>query len=309
MKKVLVTGATGFLGSSLVEKLLSLGVEVFAFSRSQPKNDKVIWLKGDLIRENLGLSSFPDEIDTFIHLAAIINLGDKREGEIQKTNIGGTIKCLKLCVEHNIRNFIFLSTAYTRGINAYERSKISCEHLIRGYSRELGTKATIFKPSIIIGSPENPGPNQSIIYIATTLLKIHTKAEKIRKRFERITGLPPIVFGFRIKGNPEATLNLIPVNLVTSKIIEFCDQEGTFYITNPEPPQLKNVAKEVSEAISLKVQVVENFKPTLVERILNREIKPFLPYLQGEPDFETIVDKNFRLPEGYIRDVIKSFIS
>jgi len=74
IQKVLVTGATGFLGRHLVQKLLSQGYSVFAVSRSTLAAKKVLqehanlfFIEKDLVRQSLSSNDFMD-IDAIIHL-------------------------------------------------------------------------------------------------------------------------------------------------------------------------------------------------------------------------------------------------
>ncbi|GAJ09950.1 unnamed protein product, partial [marine sediment metagenome] len=102
-------------------------------------------------------------------------------------------------------------------------------------------------------------------------------------------------------------LNVIPVGVVAYEIAHL-DGEGTFYITNPKPPLLRDVASEIGDALGLNIQILKEFRSSPPEKLLEKLIKPFLAYMQGEPRFPTIVPKNFKLPQGHIKDMVAAFL-
>lgn len=301
----LVTGGSGFLGKALVEKLVSQGA-VYTLSRNpQEPLDNVIPLRGDVLEPNLGLVNPPD-VDCVYHLAGVVNLGKDKDGSIWKTNVDGTKNIIEFCLNYNIPHLFYCSTAYTQDRNDYERSKAAAELMV---TRSAVPRVTIIKPSIIIGSPESPGAAQNINQWAGTVLRIvriHRKAERARRQIQDKLALPPIELGLRMRGNPESTLNVIPVNIVADEIIKLV--EGTHYITNPHPPTVQEVASEIGEALSLNIHIMEGFKPFPMEITLHNLLKPFMAYMKDGPAFPSILPSEFRLPKGYIRDTVKAFL-
>ncbi|GAJ05320.1 unnamed protein product, partial [marine sediment metagenome] len=149
---------------------------------------------------------------------------------------------------------------------------------------------------------------QAINHVALTIAKVYRKAETARRKVQDTLALLPIELGFRIRGDPQASLNVIPMHLIENKVADLRGAGGMWYITNPHPPLLQEVANEVGEALGLNIQIVREFKPSPPELLLQKLLTPFLPYLQGEPHFPTVVDKGFRLPRGYIRDMVRAFL-
>ena len=317
--RIFLTGALGFLCSQLIPKLVQQGNELTLLVRSSKNKSALERVRdkfGDeiakdveIIEGDLDNISLPGtvHIDVLVHAAAMLDLGESRKDEVWHTNVEGTRNIINFCREHNVRHLTFISTAYTEGRNIYELSKAKCEEEIK----ESGISYTILKPSVIIGSPDDPGPTQAINHIALTIARLHRTAEMTRLSFQDKLALPPFEFKpiFRMKGNPNSTINLIPVDVVAQKIAKLKGTEGVHYITNPNPPKLKCVAGELGEALLLDIKVCEQFTASPIEKILHKSVKPFLVYMQGEPTFPTVVSKKFRLPKGYVKATVKTFLN
>lgn len=311
--RIFITGANGFLAKQLIaclreKKLINI---IYGLYRKPPKHYvffPFIPLIGDITNPDFGLISIP-KIDTLIHCAALVDLSDRHKNEIWRINVKGTQNVIKFCAEHNIPRLVYLSTAYTQGKNTYEFSKQQAEEDILSARATQGLKVTIVKPSIIIGDKENPGTDQTINHVALSIAKVYRKLATAKEKVQDTLVLPPFELMCRIRGDPQATLNVIPVSRVADEIAKLDRKEGTFLITNPNPPLLQEVADEVGGALGVNLRIVKEFKASPPEKVVNRAIKPFSPYLQGEPAFPTTIDKSFSLPHGYIRDMVRAFLS
>jgi len=305
---VLVTGAGGFLAKALIPVLVERSSKVYGLYHKPPGQHiphRLLVLVGDITKENLGLEKCPSGIDAIYHLAARLDLTDNKK--VWETNVDGTRNVLSFMKSHNIPRLLFMSTAYTQHRNAYEISKEQAEEDVLSARATQGLRVSIVKPSIIIGSKENPGTDQAINHVALTIAKVYSRVQAARKKVQDTLALPPLELGFRVKGDPQATLNVIPVGVVAYEIAHL-DNEGTFYITNPKPPLLRDVASEIGDALGLNIQIVKEFRSSPPEKLLEKLIKPFLVYMQGEPRFPTIVPRNFKLPQGHIRDMVSAFL-
>jgi len=275
---ILVTGASGFLGSALIPRLLEKGHKVYALSRHPPEaGEQLIPLTGDIIQYDLGLKDVPEDIHAVQRLAAIHRLGDDKDGSIWETNVVGTRNVIDFCLKHNISHLYFTSSAYTFGRNPYERSKALCETMVK----DSGLKrVTIFKPSIILGNNKHFYPGHFLLFISL-LVKVHQRAELVRRRIEGTLRLPLIEPVFRMKANPDGKLNLIPIDVVAQAMAEI-DQSGIFYLTHPSPPTLSQLVDWTGEFIMVKIKIEPTFTPTPLELAFEKLAAPFIPYLWGD---------------------------
>jgi dihydroflavonol-4-reductase len=117
--KCLVTGASGFIGSWLVRKLLHEGHKVKVLCRPTskfPLIDDLDFEKhfGD-ITEPKSLISATSNIDTVFHLAGYIGYKKSENDIMKKINIDGTNYIYQASLSNNVKNFIFLSSVAAIG--------------------------------------------------------------------------------------------------------------------------------------------------------------------------------------------------
>jgi nucleoside-diphosphate-sugar epimerase len=122
-KNVLVTGACGFMGSHLVEKLLEAGASVFgldrpeAFQNQHIKSPRYFPLALDITRP---LMPAPDtRFDVVYHLAAIAAplVCEQEPDKAFLTNVLGTYNVLRFALKGDAKKVIFLSSAHVYGIS------------------------------------------------------------------------------------------------------------------------------------------------------------------------------------------------
>jgi len=296
---VLVTGSSGFLGRALVELLVRNNHKVYGLSRHPLSGENLVPLIGDITQPNLGLKKIPEDIAAIYHLAAIHRLGENRSEEIWETNVGGTANIIEFCKKYEIPRLVFISSAYTQGRNPYERSKACCEWMVRNSGIP---KVTILKPSIVMGTPQHFYPGHVSQFIAL-LIKVHERAEVVRRKIEGSLRLPVLEPVFRLRANPEGKLNLISIEDVARAIIDI-EQPGTFWLTHPTPPTIRQIVDWVSEFIMVKIKFEPIFKPSPVEAMFQRMSKAFEPYLWGD-NFPTDLTQAQPINREFIHSTIK----
>ncbi|MBA7703489.1 hypothetical protein ES703_112275 [subsurface metagenome] len=60
------------------------------------------------------------------------------------------------------------------------------------------------------------------------------------------------------------------------------DKEGTFWLTNPDPPTMQQIVEWVGEFIMVKIKIMPTFKPTPIEIMVEKMLAAFVPYLWGD---------------------------
>ena len=280
----------------MIPKLIAKGNKIYALSRHPPASaENLIPIVGDITKLGLGLEKVPRGISAVYHLAAIHRLSENNAEEIEHTNVDGTQSVIDFCLRHRIPKLYFCSTAYTQGRNTYERTKAECERMVL----ESGiSEVTIFKPSIIMGTKSNFYPGH-FSQFAVLLVKIHKRAEIVRRKVEGTLRLPVIEPVFRIRGNTDSKLNLVPIDAVVDSMSRF-KKKGVYWLTNPQPPTLGELAKWLGEFIMVDIRVIpEEFKQTPIEAQFERLAAAFKPYLGGD-DFQSdledcrpAIDKRF----------------
>lgn len=156
MKKILITGSSGYIGSHLT-RMLKGEYEVYGMDKVEPQESPHAFYHCDINRP----FSLEYEFDAVIHLAALVNVGESEIKPIQYyiTNLNGTMNVLN---KIKTKNFIFASTGAADGCaSAYGISKRAAEDVVREYcTTHRPTPYTIFRFYNVIGStvvtPTNP---------------------------------------------------------------------------------------------------------------------------------------------------------
>ena len=204
MSKVLVTGADGFIGSHLVEKLLEEGELVRAFVQynsfntwgwidSFPKEyqQQLDIVPGD-IRDPNGMREALIGIDTVYHLAALIAIPYSyiAPDAYVDTNIKGTLNILQAARSLDTRRVLITSTSEVygtakyvpidenhpfQGQSPYSATKIGSDRLAESFFRSFDLPVTIVRPF------NTYGPRQSArAIIPTTIIQLLSGEEEIK---------------------------------------------------------------------------------------------------------------------------------
>ena len=173
--KTLVTGATGFIGTHLVQALVKEGREVRCLTRNSDKkslleNNGVEVVYGNLLDKD-SLKSAVNGVKIIYHLAGEVYTDNVET--YYKTNINGTRNLIETCINNSIEKFIFFSSIAATGpclnneqmseetccmpISPYGKSKLECEKLISCFSEQNKLTSVIIRPPVVYG----PGINES----------------------------------------------------------------------------------------------------------------------------------------------------
>lgn len=191
MKKILVTGADGFIGSHLVETLLKKKYDVRALVFYNSQNNWG-WLEGSNLNKKLKVyfgdvrdphqcKEITRGIDCVINLAALIAIpySYKAPSSYISTNVIGTLNLCKAAVENNIKRFIQISTSEVYGTakyvpidenhpiqpqSPYSASKISSDAVALSFYNSFNLNLSIARPFNTFG------PRQSARAIIPTII-------------------------------------------------------------------------------------------------------------------------------------------
>ncbi|MFT9494669.1 NAD-dependent 4,6-dehydratase LegB [Anaerosolibacter sp.] len=192
-KKVLITGAEGFIGSHLTERLVELGADVTALVQYNSFNnwgwidtfekevkDSIKVVTGD-IREYDGMKKVVRGQELVFHLAALIAIPYSYHSPMAyvRTNIEGTTNVLEACKECEVEKIVHTSTSETygtalyvpinenhplQGQSPYSASKIGADKIAESYYRSFNLPVATIRPF------NTYGPRQSSRAVIPTII-------------------------------------------------------------------------------------------------------------------------------------------
>ncbi len=255
-QKYLITGATGFLGSTVVAQLLEKNADIFALvmendplANELPKEvHKVI---GNVC-EVTSLKAFFEKADNktcVIHCAGIVSVASHPGDKVYQVNVNGTKNIVKFCLDYNIQKLVYVSSVHAipekpKGITITEDAKFDPELVVGDYAKskalataavlkavKQGLNASVVFPSGIIGPGDTTQGS-----VTNTLLSF-------------MAGKLPIAM--------EGGYDFVDVRDVASGII-CCSHQGLpghGYILSGEYATVKDILENVKEMFNLKYKV------------------------------------------------------
>ncbi len=147
MSLLAITGATGFVGSAVLDAALAEGHQVRALARrEQAPRAGVEWVRGDL-GDTGALAALVAEADAVVHVAGLTNTPDPAQFEI--ANVTGTAHVIAAMAEAGLRRLVLVSSLAAREpkLSAYGASKARAETLVEA----SGLDWTIVRPPGVYG--------------------------------------------------------------------------------------------------------------------------------------------------------------
>jgi len=200
MKKYIVTGGAGFIGSALVRGLLALrdeSVEVIDnLSTGREHNlteveSQIAFHRAD-IRDFDAVRSVIDGADTVFHIAAIPSVPKSIVDPVpsHESNIDGTFNVLRACVDGKVRKLVYAASSSAYGDtlvlpkietmqpnpkSPYAAQKLMGEYYCSAFSSCYGLDATSLRFFNVYGPRQDPGsPYSGVISVFMTCLLQHT---------------------------------------------------------------------------------------------------------------------------------------
>jgi uncharacterized protein YbjT (DUF2867 family) len=228
--RVLITGATGFVGREILRQLHQQGhsIRILARNRASSRVQEAIsrWraeVHPGNILEPASLEGALSGVEAVIHLVGIIS--EVGQSTFENVHTRGTRHMVAAAQQACVTRFIHMSALGTRpnAVSRYHQSKWAAEELIR----HSGLQFTIFRPSLIYG-PEDQFVNL----------------------FAEIVRRSPIV---PLMGSPRARFQPVPVEAVaaafTRSLAEPRSIDQTYDLCGPEAMTLSGIVDQIQDAL------------------------------------------------------------
>jgi len=317
MADILLTGATGLVGSFLLRELLKAGAQVAVLARGQDARERLQrqlqlfsqvfseklefprLLVGDLKQPWAGLNATDRQFlsqhrPKIVHCAGVIKFVADGSGEPYCTNLDGTRTLLQLAQDCSIREFHHVSTAYVCGRypgpfregdldlgqafhNDYERSKFLAEERVR--SAPQLDRVSIYRPSVVLGDA------------ATGFTPVfHGAYEMLWLGWSHLRqgmAVSEVLSKLGLKSQDKA--NLVSADWVAQRICQNClnpSKSGlqTHHLCNPDPPTWG----QLIESLWTCAPISPGTGPTASRPVEQHPLlEAYRAYLTDHPVFET----------------------
>jgi UDP-glucose 4-epimerase len=242
MKKAVVIGGSGFIGSHVADCLSHEGYQVTIYDQMQST-----WLRedqkmviGDILDADV-LQKVIENAEVVYNFAALADLNQALNQPIKtvEINILGNLNVLEACRIHNVKRFIYASSVYvySREGSFYRCSKQSSEHYVEEYQKVYGLDYTILR----YGSLYGPRADKT-----NGLYRIVQSALKTKK--------------VQYKGSLESMREYIHVEDAARASISILDpsfKNESIILTGQEPMHVVDLLKMLAEILNLPEDSVE----------------------------------------------------
>ena len=264
-KKVLVTGAGGFVGSHLVERLYQLGAKVRAFVRYNSRadcgllkiipediRDKIEMIYGDL-RDEDAVSEACRGVDIVFHLASLIAIPYSyiHPREVIESNVIGTLNVVNAVKQHKVSKLIHTSTSEVYGTAQYV--PIDEKHPLQGQSPYSASKIAADKtvesfylsfdiPCVTIRPFNVYGPRQSARAVIPTII-----IQALRNNKVYLGALQPIRDFTFIEDTVDGFILMAEAKDIFGQVINIGSGYGV---------SVKELVKKIGQILGKKLQII-----------------------------------------------------
>ncbi len=273
---------------------------------------------GDVRQKALGISaSLRDElkgprVKGIWHLAALLDLTETKSQDVYDTNLMGTLNVLEFVRQQGIAEMHYFSTFGSSGKlhegivreipgirppafrNTYERTKWEAERHVWGALVRGELKATIYRPSIVVGDSIFGRYEQFNVFNHPFDITSRVRTKLCEKaKIDPKTGT--LKYDLRIPGNENATLNIVPLDFAVDTVMKIYAVPGSmgrvYHIVNPNPPSLRltmEIFKKNEPWEGLKwATFAEGGKfQNPYEKFIVKQLGFLAPYLMGEAVYD-----------------------
>jgi len=274
--KYFITGGSGFLGASLVSKLIERGDQVTVFddlSRGDQKKlqkdfDKINFIKGD-VRKNKQILNNSKGHNYFIHLAAINGTENfyTNPQSVIDVSVRGILNAVEACKVNNIPNFVLASSSevYQKPKTfptkenvelvipdvhnprfSYGGGKIISELICLNYYKDFFEKLIIFRPHNVYGPAMG---NEHVI--PQIINKVNSAIKNKKKKIV-------------IKGSGDQSRTFIYIDDFTNALIKIIDKgkhRNIYHIGNSEETNIKQLSKKIMKHMGVNLTLESSSPP------------------------------------------------
>jgi nucleoside-diphosphate-sugar epimerase len=184
--KVLLTGATGFVGSQLLDSLIINQIEVVATCRTAAANSANQRVHAKPLEADTDWSEVLSGVTHVIHCAARAHVMDENEADplsiYRQVNTEATLNLAEQAAKAGVKRFIFLSSIGVNGFtntkpfseksveaphNEYALSKFEAEQGLRKIAKQTGMEVVIIRPPLVYG----PGVKANFASLISLVVK------------------------------------------------------------------------------------------------------------------------------------------
>src|SRR5437764_756661 len=175
--KVLVTGATGFIGSHVAQALAAQGADLRLLTRASSRTENIAGLNADRVvgdlRDPASLKNAMQGCEFVFHVAADYRLWVRDPEQMYRSNVEGTRAIINAAMESGVRRVIYTSSVATMGFTtqghiASETSPVSLQDMVGHYKRskfmaeQIALQAGRQGANVVVVNPTTPVGEQDI---------------------------------------------------------------------------------------------------------------------------------------------------
>lgn len=203
--KILITGATGFIGAAFVQKINSL-YDTIALVRAQ--SSLLPLTVQQLVANNIFKAKLPSDIDVIIHLAGRAHILNEQTPdpltEFRKVNVEGTLQLARQALDKKVKRFIFMSSIGVNGAVTlqqpftedtlpqphadYAVSKLEAEEALKKLFAGSDTELVIIRPPLVYAAYA-PGNFARLLKLVATNLPLPFARTQNKRSFVALENL------------------------------------------------------------------------------------------------------------------------
>jgi nucleoside-diphosphate-sugar epimerase len=309
-KRYLVTGGTGFIGSSLVRRLVQAGHKVRVFdNNSRGSTGRLADVAGDIelikgdIRDAVAVDKASQGIDSMLHLAYVngTEFFYSKPELVLDIAIRGMLNVIDACRANGIGDMVLASSseAYQTPLvlptpedvplvvpdvmnprYSYGGGKLACELMAINYGRTGFKRMTIFRPHNVYG------PDMGWE---------HVLPQFVVRAVNAISNTPSGPVDFPIQGDGSQTRAFVHIDDFTNGLmcqIQRGEHLNVYHIGNPEELTLRQVVEEVFKVLGREPRIIEGpltqgstqRRCPDITKLRELGYTPVIPFAKGLPD-------------------------